>query len=685
MPEKARGRVRRLAGLSGRALAPHLLCFLLSLAGCTVKRPQVPILDLTVSISVADDTTTIRDVAKRTEFLRIEPDDRLALDFTSEFDGGTEVGERLQVTPGQGTFRTRLGRILIPSREIPVTIISLSRLLGGENSESESTVQLTRAELETEVGFTLGGSVTSLAVEEGVLDLSIQNSLPFQVSLRVTLSDADRDGIVLGEIDLGGIAPGTSADAVFDLAGKRISEFLALGIAVAADDVEVRIQGEPALEISGFLRDLAVNEATGLIPQQVLAGTHILEIADDRIQATRAEIKEGVVALEVGNGTTVPLSVTLTLDDLRASSGEIQTFTVDELLPGGERKVLFDLAGSELVPLDPLSLRLSYEARTLETDTPTTLRSDDELQVEAFPGTIFLSRMEGTLDRVELPMAAVTDTIDFPNGLSDVALSSTSLAVFVTSAAAYRSELNLSITGTNWRGESSTLLDSEILPPGNPDDPEMMVFERASEDLITFMSLLPTEITIVPEVFLGDGTSAGVIEADDWVGLDSLVFDVPARFRITADTRIEPEPVHREFSDDEWRRRIRSNLKSASVTTKIESHIPLGLMVSVQVGRTPEQVYRNPVLTIPADGTGFGVAPALVDEDGRVVETTRSEKIVELTAEDVLVFLEEGGVYTGVLVQIEATDREIDLFGSDFFTVQAGAQILIEMNESLVE
>ena len=163
------------------------------------------------------------------------------------------------------------------------------------------------------------------------------------------------------------------------------------------------------------------------------------------------------------------------------------------------------------------------------------------------------------------------------------------------------------------------------------------------------------------------------------------MFDVPGRFQITGDTRIEPDPVHREFSDDEWRRRIRSNLKSASVTTKIESHIPLGLTVSVQVGRTAEEVYRNPVLTIPTDGTGFGVASALVDDQGRVVATTRSEKVVELTAEDVLVFLEEGGVYSGVLVQIESTDGDIELFGSDFFTVQAGARIFIELNESLVE
>ena len=90
------------------------------------------------------------------------------------------------------------------------------------------------------------------------------------------------------------------------------------------------------------------------------------------------------------------------------------------------------------------------------------------------------------------------------------------------------------------------------------------------------------------------------------------------------------------------------------------------------------------MLTVPTDGTGFRVAAAAVDEHGRVVAPTRSEKVVELTAEDVLVFLEEGGVYSGVLVQIERTDGEIDLFGSDFLTVQAGARIIVEMNESLV-
>ena len=48
-------------------------------------------------------------------------------------------------------------------------------------------------------------------------------------------------------------------------------------------------------------------------------------------------------------------------------------------------------------------------------------------------------------------------------------------------------------------------------------------------------------------------------------------------------------------------------------------------------------------------------------------------------------FLEEGGVYTGVLIKIDGTDGDVELFGTDFIAVQAGAQIVVELNEDLVE
>ena len=58
---------------------------------------------------------------------------------------------------------------------------------------------------------------------------------------------------------------------------------------------------------------------------------------------------------------------------------------------------------------------------------------------------------------------------------------------------------------------------------------------------------------------------------------------------------------------------------------------------------------------------------------------------VVVTKDEALFFLEEGGVYTGVLVQLEGTGGPVELRGDDFITVVAGTAIEIEINESLVK
>ena len=682
--KKAYEQVGRLVRLLEKGLAPHVICsFLLVLPGCTVRKPQVPTFDLTVSLSVADDTTTIRDIAKANEFLQIDSDGLLGLDFARDIDERVEVGNRLQATLKPARYLTQIGSISIPEHEAPAMRIPLGQLLGREIQETESAVSVPGVDFETRSEATLEG-LTSLEIEEGGMEVSVRSELPMPVFLQLALVDAGNGDSHVYEIDLGRILPGDMAVGNFILDGKEISGRLAFVFNGSTEDAEVAIGNDPGVEIAAKLRPQRISGATGLIPSQVLTDSRVMEFSEENVQATRSVIREGAILLDVSHDLPVDVSAVFTLDDLLGPTGEPRSIPV-ELRPGQETSIRLDLARNELVPLDPLSLRMSYEARTSAAETEVALRSDAEIQVDAEAETFLFSHLDGTLDKVEVPFSPVRDTLGFPTGLDRVDFASSLLRVYATTGIAYSSEVMLSITGINQWGTSGTLVLTERLEPGDPDAPVSYTVISESPELTRFLNLLPTEITIVPTILLGDGSTASAIQDDHWVRLDSVRIEVPGRFRITGDTRIEPDPVHREFSDDDWRRRIRSNLKSASVTTKIESHIPLGLTVSVQVGRTAEEVYGSPVLTIPVDGTGFGIAAALVDDHGRVVATTRSEKVVELTAEDVLVFLEEGGVYSGVLVQIENTDGEVELFGSDFLTVQAGAQIVIEMNESLVE
>ena len=97
-------------------------------------------------------------------------------------------------------------------------------------------------------------------------------------------------------------------------------------------------------------------------------------------------------------------------------------------------------------------------------------------------------------------------------------------------------------------------------------------------------------------------------------------------------------------------------------------------------------VYTNPQLTIPRQGdSALEVPPAAVGSDGRVVRSVVNEQSISISREELRVFTQEGGVFTGVLVEIDATRGDVELRASDFVAVQAATQITVELNESLVE
>jgi len=658
------------------------------LSGCTVKKPQVPSTNFLISIPVADDLTTIQEVAEeREDFLRFDDENLLTLDFSTEFGEKYKeaVGNRLRVTPTSNSFATPIGDIRLPGQEIPEISLSLNDLIGQE-LPSGTVPLIPAAAIDTQVEIPLE-NVQSVVIKEGGLDISITNGLPMPLNdLSLSLVDLGNGGVLVDELDLGTVAAnGGTAAGAFELDGKTISGSLAIGVSGGTPEVtNATVEGDPSLVILVTLRDLLVIEATAVIPQQEFADDQVLEFPDDRIQVTRADISEGGLILRVRNDIPVIMEVELRLDDLKKPDGSANTFLVDQLIPGEAREVEFDLDANSFTPVNPLELRLSYAARTFASDTPVTVSSGGEILVEAVTEDLVFSRVEGVLKGVELPVESVTKKVDFPKGLNNVALGSTSIAVHLTSAVGFKSFINLNILGTNKAGETASLHISEIFERGNPNSPVEIVISPDSEDLTDFLNLLPSTITVEPTVLLGDGVEPEVIEPSHWVQIDKVEFQAPARFLIKAATQIQPDPVFRELSDDGARRRIDNSLVSAGVMTIIENHLPLGIEVSLLVAAKEEDVYTNPILRIPEKGA-FEVEAAPTDANGRVSESIFSTQEIELGPEEVKVFLREGGVYTGVLVEIPGTGGEVMLFGSDYVKVQAGTQIIMELNEDLVK
>ena len=193
---------------------------------------------------------------------------------------------------------------------------------------------------------------------------------------------------------------------------------------------------------------------------------------------------------------------------------------------------------------------------------------------------------------------------------------------------------------------------------------------------------------------IGDGEAAEVIDASHWVQIDHVRFATQGHFQLEEDTRIEFDPSFRRLQDDDARRRLRAGLDSAAVLTTIENHLPTAIRVSLWVAPRAEDVYGNQnlfadnavngYLRIPKQGF-FAVGAGDVGPQGQVVASAFSHQRIALSDEDVEVFLREDGVYTGMLIELEKTPREVVMRGSDFVAVEAGAVIFMEFNEDLIK
>lgn len=656
-------------------------------AGCAVKKPQVPRTKFKISIPVADDRTLMSKVAGDRDYLKLDSTGRLNLNFTTEFgkNGRQEIGDRLSIKPNDADFSTAIGDIEIPGQQIPENRIPMSSLLPGV---ATGTVPLIRAaQIDQQVNIPLA-DIETIKIKEGSLSVTLRNGLPLTLAnMRLTLVDLGKGGATVGLVDLGQLNTGSEKTGVFDLAGKDISGNLS--IAVSGSTVEatdVAVSSSASLDVLGGLSDLIVTEAAALIPQQEFAASQSLGFPDDRIQVTSAVIRKAKLTFEVTNNIPLVIELDIALDDMKKPDGSANVFHIERLNQNEVVTAVFDLTDNNFAPINPLELRFSYAAKTIPSTTPVRIISGSVIGVKVITDTLAFSRVEGILNRLSLPIPSVDKELDFPDGLDNIALSSASMQVFMTSAVGFRSTLNLDIAGTSKTGRQGQLNINAVIDRGDPDNPKSLILGPSSSELTTFLNVLPAQLTVNPNVLLGDNSGVEVIEPDHWVKLDSLKFIAPARLRISADSQIQTDPQRRVFNDATARERINSNLDSAAVETAIESHLPIGIHVSLLVGTTPDQVFTNPILRIPRQG-GFGVNAAPVDAQGRVTQSLNSTQRITIGKEDALVFLRPGGVYTGILIELDQTagGNDIDLLGTDFVDVKATAEIFMELNEDLVK
>ncbi len=662
--------------------------------GCSApEAPMAPSTNFIMSLPVADDSTRIAEVVRdRSGYLQLDEDSGgMNLQFSGEV-GRADVGDNLTITPTGNSFGTALGNIVLPGENAPPVSIGLSELVGQDVPIGSTLPLVPGSDVNFSTEFPLE-DVISLTVEEGSLSIAVSNGLPVALDgLALTLIDLGNNGTVVDETNLGRLdASGGSGTGIFSLAGKTISGSLAIQVVgKTLQAVNVTVGAEASLDIEIEVSELIVSRAFANLPPQEFSASQSLEFPDDRIQVTRAVIAEGALIFSVKNDIATAMEISLSLNDLKDPvTGESRTFLIDDLAFGATREVRFDLASNEFRPTDPLKLGISYSVRTINNGEPIEIRADGELQIEAQTETLVLERVEGRLNQVGLTTPTAEESVEFPDGLNNVAVGSTEMEIFITSAVGFQASVEVDVQGTNSFGETKQLFVEQDFERGNAINPVPIKVVVAPEELKAFINSLPTELSIKSKVLIGDGLEEEVISNTDWVSIDSVVFRSSPRLTLLDETNIEPDERDITFRDSEIRRKVDNNFVKARVITEIENSIPLGVGIRLYVGKNPETIYTDPILTVPPfNQDPFQVEAAPVDDSGRSSGTATRNQEINLEKEDVLQFILEddgGNLYSGVRVTLPATTGEVEVLGTDYVNIIAGLQIEVLLDDKLVE
>ncbi|MYA23101.1 MAG: hypothetical protein F4Z30_10110, partial [Gemmatimonadetes bacterium] len=296
-----------------------------ALTGCGVNPPQIPSTNFQISIPVADDRTTVRDLAdERAGFLKIDDEGLLAVDFTADFNHREEVGDRLRVAPVSAALAVPIG-------------------------SADGAIAKTEALVFADDRIQIAHAV----IAEGGLTLKATNQTAIPLQIELILDDVKRPDGTPHAFLIDALASGESMVVPFELA---VSEFIPQSTIEMR--ISYRVKGEfeetsatDKLLLEAETEDLLLSRIEGVLDEVVLSVSPIVRAVNFPSGLDRIAFSS--VALEVGltSGVGFRSRIDLHIEGTN-SYGERDSLMISEVFQRGD-------------PDHPVSLALSLASAEL--------------------------------------------------------------------------------------------------------------------------------------------------------------------------------------------------------------------------------------------------------------------------------------------------------------------------------
>lgn len=636
----------------------------LTLAQCTIKKPESPQWNTRLTVPVVNRTYSMEELIRKIdqEGLEIDSSGIVTYSITEDLDTVQLEEDLLTTSDLSYVISEQVGTVRLDPPDVDPVTVSLSSISGLASSLPGDSANVIETSFDLYNDMPTITSFSQATISNGQVEVVVDNGLGISLdTVIIEIFDISNGWTIATDTFPAPVASGDTDSLSLSLDGKTISNDLrvisycytpgGLVSSVSSRYISTELVFSDSLEVTSALAE--VPALSREFSQQVALGE------SDRIDT--ASLSGGNLNLIIVNGTNLDADVTVTIPDL-VSSGS-QPLTIDQPVPARQNTVItVDLSGYRLIPSDvtvPQDIDINVTASVPGTaPQQVEINQSDSFFVEAALTSMTFSSVTGVFDTVTASFEDLEQDIDVPTGFDSVQFASAILTLEIENGIDMPGYLDIQLDGDNGK----SLNFSGNIAPGGSDSTSLTVISDSS--VAGFLSPIPSHIDLSGSVTFGDGIYQGTIEGDDFVLARVKIF-APLELIIN-ESRIETD-IESEEIDQEDIDAITDHLIEGRFIYNIINHLPLGAYVNVFFGGDSATLYSDPVKTFDS----LFVTAAPVSALGIVTDTASTGyQEIYLDSADVRRILENDTLYIGQELVLEGSNgQSVKLTQDDYITV----------------
>lgn len=634
-----------------------IVVVVLSLAQCTVKKPEAPEWNTQLVVPLVNRTYDMPEIISRIdqEAISMDEDSNVVFSVEKALDTVELDASNLSTAALTYNISQQLGQFTITAPNVTPVVVPIGDIASIPQIFPANVPDMS---FDIPATFPALSGMTSATIADGQLYLVATNNLGVNLNaVSVTLFDEGRSLTIGTQTFAGGIANGETDSVLFVLDGQTISNTLSAtamshtpgGVIASADGREFGVEAH-------FVSDLTVDAATAEIPAISRDFSDDVSLAETDV-ITSAVLAAGQVSLTITNNSALPATLDITIPDLKLNNVPLNVSR--QVNASGTTNVSIPLEGYVLAPGDvtlPQDLPIDISAAIAGTaPNQVTVSSINSFGVQASISGLQFSAVTGNFNSTNLTIDPILQDIDVPTGFDSIQLVNAVLTIELENSVGLPGDLNINLVGNN--GKSLNIngtVNARILATA-------ATTTFVEDDVANFLSPLPSQVTISGSASFGDGTSGTIRDGDYITG--TVRIDAPVEMIIPQtpiETDIESEEIEQKDID-----KITDHVIEARLIYNVTNHLPVGASINLLFSPDSATLYTNPVLSI--DSISVNAAPVV---SSIVVDTlSTGEQSIILDSADIQILKNEKLYIGQELILHGSNGQPVKLTKDDFIKV----------------